>query len=160
VRTCISEGAPRSPPPGFAPPEGEDTIEDGEIIGISAEDQLKLRALHIKNNHLQKQKEILEAKHQRVTMQAKVRQTILDEEQKARELEQEIALIQGEDPYNLQRGPLVALVAFQQNIQGGDPFHPQRGPHLPSSRFPGNQLPRRAKSASSVAPSVTLASQL
>jgi hypothetical protein len=37
--------------------EGEDTIEDGEVIGISAEDQLKLRALRIKNNHLQKQKE-------------------------------------------------------------------------------------------------------
>jgi hypothetical protein len=52
--------------------EGEDTIEDDEVIGISAEDQLKLRALRIKNNHLQKQKEILEAKHQRVTMQAKV----------------------------------------------------------------------------------------
>jgi hypothetical protein len=76
--------------------EGEDTIEDDEVIGISAEDQLKLRALRIKNNHLQKQKEILEAKHQRVTMQAKVRQMILDEEQKARELEQEITLIQGE----------------------------------------------------------------
>jgi hypothetical protein len=42
VRTCSSEGAPRAPPPGFAPPEGEDTIEDGKIIGISAEDQLKL----------------------------------------------------------------------------------------------------------------------
>jgi hypothetical protein len=49
--------------------------------------------MRIKNNHLQKQKEILEAKCQRVTMQAKVRQTILDEEQKARELEQEIALV-------------------------------------------------------------------
>jgi hypothetical protein len=93
VRTCSSEGAPQAPPPGFAPPEGEDTIEDGEVIGISAEDQLKLRALCIKNNHLQKQKEILEAKRQRLTMQAKVRQMIQDEEQRARELEQEIALI-------------------------------------------------------------------
>jgi hypothetical protein len=64
VRTCSSEGAPQAPPPGFAPPKGEDTIEDGEVIGISAEDQLKLRALRIKNNHLQKQKEILEAKRQ------------------------------------------------------------------------------------------------
>jgi hypothetical protein len=61
VRTCSSKGASRAPPPGFAPPEGEDSIEDGEIIGISTKDQLKLRALHIKNNHLQKQKEILEA---------------------------------------------------------------------------------------------------
>jgi hypothetical protein len=116
MRTCSSEGAPRAPPPGFAPPEGEDTIEDGEIIGISSEDQLKLRALRIKNNHLQKQKEILEAKRQRVTMQAKVRQMILDEEQKARELEQEITPIQGKGPYNLQRGPLAAPVVFQQNI--------------------------------------------
>ena len=71
MRNYSSEGAPRAPPPGFAPLEGEDTIEDGEIIGISTEDQLKLRALRIKNNHLQKQKEILEAKRQRVTMQAK-----------------------------------------------------------------------------------------
>jgi hypothetical protein len=46
----------RAPPPGFTPLEGEDSIEDGEIIGISAEDQLKLRALRIKNNHLQKKK--------------------------------------------------------------------------------------------------------
>jgi hypothetical protein len=42
VRTCSSEGAPQAPPPGFTHPEGEDTIEDGEIICISAEDQLKL----------------------------------------------------------------------------------------------------------------------
>jgi hypothetical protein len=42
MRTCTSEGAPQAPPPGFALPEGEDTIEDREVIGISAEDQLKL----------------------------------------------------------------------------------------------------------------------
>jgi hypothetical protein len=64
-------------------------------------------------------------------MQAKVRQMILDEEQRARELEQEIALMQGEGPYNLQHGPLAPLVAFQQNTQTGDPFHPQRGPIIP-----------------------------
>jgi hypothetical protein len=52
--STASEGAPQAPPPGFAPPEGEDTIEDGEVIGISAKDQLKLRAPRIKNNHLQK----------------------------------------------------------------------------------------------------------
>jgi hypothetical protein len=52
IHTCSSEGAPQAPPLGFAPPEGEDTIEDGEVISISAEDQLKLRALRIKNNHL------------------------------------------------------------------------------------------------------------
>jgi hypothetical protein len=115
VRTCSSEGAPQAPPPGFAHPEGEDTVEDGAIIGILAEDQLKLRALRIKNNHLQKQKEILEAKRQRVTMQAKVRQMILDEEHKARELEQQIAGIQSEDPYHLQRGPLVTSATFQRN---------------------------------------------
>jgi hypothetical protein len=63
-------------------------MKDGEIIDISAEDQLKLRALRIKNNHLQKQKEILVAKRQRINMQAKVRQMILDDEQKAQEVEQ------------------------------------------------------------------------
>jgi hypothetical protein len=73
VRTSSFKGAPQAPSPGFAPLEGEDTIEDKEAIGISAEDQLKLRALRIKNHHLQKQKEILEAKRQRVTMQAKAR---------------------------------------------------------------------------------------
>jgi hypothetical protein len=87
--------------PGFIHQEGEDTIEDGEIIDISAEEQLKLRALCIKNNHLQKLKEILAAKRQRVNMQAKVRQMILDEEQKARELEQQIADMQGEDQYHM-----------------------------------------------------------
>jgi hypothetical protein len=64
VRTYSSEGAPQAPPPGFAPLEGKDTIEDREVISISAEDQLKLRALRIKNDHLQKQKEILDAKRQ------------------------------------------------------------------------------------------------
>jgi hypothetical protein len=75
-------------------------------------------------------------------MQAKVRQMILDEEQKARELEQEIALIQGEGSYNLQHGPVVAPVAFQQNMQGGDPFHSQRGPIIP-------QLPLSRESTTS-----------
>jgi hypothetical protein len=45
-------GVPQAPPPGFIHREGEDIIEDGEIIGISAENQLKLRAMRIKNNHL------------------------------------------------------------------------------------------------------------
>jgi hypothetical protein len=64
-------------------------------------------------------------------MQAEVRQMILDEEQKARELEQEIALMQGEGPYNLQHDPLAPPVAFQQNTQARDPLHPQRGPIIP-----------------------------
>jgi hypothetical protein len=131
VRTCSFEGAPQAPPPGFAPPEGEDTIVDGEVIDISAEDQLKLRALRIKNNHMQKQKEILEAKRQRITMQAKVRQMIQDEEQRARELEQEITLIQGEGLYNLQRGSLAPPVPLNQHIQAGDPFQSQCGPFIP-----------------------------
>ena len=41
-------------PPGFAPPEGVDVIEDGEVIGVLAEEQLQLRALRIKNRNLQK----------------------------------------------------------------------------------------------------------
>jgi hypothetical protein len=78
--TCSFGGVPQAPPPGFAAPEGEDAIEDGEVIGISAEDQLQLWALRIKNHNLQKHKDILEAKRQRV---AKVRQMIQDEEQRA-----------------------------------------------------------------------------
>jgi hypothetical protein len=96
ARTCSSGGQPQAPPPCFAPPEGDDTIEDGEVISISAEEQLQLRALRIKNRNLQKQRDILEAKRQRVTVQAKVRQMIWDEEQRAQELEQEITLMQNE----------------------------------------------------------------
>jgi hypothetical protein len=78
LRTC-SSGGQSQPPPGFAPLEGEDATEDGEVIGMSAEEQLQLRALRLKNRNLQKQKEILEAKLQRVSAQAKVRQMIRDE---------------------------------------------------------------------------------
>jgi hypothetical protein len=39
-------------PPGFAPLEGEDATEDDEVIGVSAEEQLQLRALRIKNRNL------------------------------------------------------------------------------------------------------------
>jgi hypothetical protein len=65
------------PPPGFAPLEGADLTEDGEVLGVSAEEQLQLRALRLKNRNLQRQKEILEAKRQRVSALAKVRQMIL-----------------------------------------------------------------------------------
>jgi hypothetical protein len=73
LRTCSSGGQPQAPPPDFAPPEGEDATEDGEVIDVSVEEQLQLRAMRIKNRNLQKQKEILEAKRQRVTAQDKVR---------------------------------------------------------------------------------------
>jgi hypothetical protein len=46
-------------------------------------------------------------------MQAKVRQMILDEEQKARELEQQITEMQGEGPYHMQCGPLITPAAFK-----------------------------------------------
>ena len=80
-------------PPGFAPPEGADLTEDGEVLDVSAEEQLQLRTLRIKNHNLQRQKEILEAKRQRVSALAKVRQMIHDKEQKAQDLEREIALM-------------------------------------------------------------------
>jgi hypothetical protein len=79
LHTYSSGGQPQ-PPPGLAPLEGADATEDGKVISISAEEQLQLRALRIKNRNLQKQKEILEAKCQRVSVQAKVRQMICDEE--------------------------------------------------------------------------------
>jgi hypothetical protein len=64
-------------------------------------------------------------------MQSKVRQMIQDEEQRAQELEQEITLMQGNDQYNLQRGPLAPPAPLQQYNQAGDPFIPQRGPFIP-----------------------------
>jgi hypothetical protein len=67
LRTCSSGGQLQAPP-GFAPLEGEDATEDGEVISVLAEEQLQLRALRIKNRNLQKQKEILEAKCQRVSV--------------------------------------------------------------------------------------------
>jgi hypothetical protein len=124
--TYSSEGLPQAPPPGFAPPEVEDAAEDGEVISISAEEQLQLQALRIKNRNLQKQKDILEAKRQRVTAQAKVRQIIRDEEQRSQELEKEIALMQSEGPHDLQHGP-----PLQQRVPARDLFIPQRGPFIP-----------------------------
>jgi hypothetical protein len=121
LRTCSSGGQPQLPP-GFAPPEGADATEDGDVIGVSVEEQLQLHAVRIKNRNLQKQKEILEAKRQRVSAQAMVRQMIRDEEQKAQELEQEIALMQREGQLGLQHGP-----PLQQRAQTEDLFIPQRG---------------------------------
>jgi hypothetical protein len=54
-----------------------------------------------------------------VSAQAKVRQMIRDEEQKAQELEQEIALMQREGHLGLQHGP-----PLQQRAQVEDPYFP------------------------------------
>jgi hypothetical protein len=51
LRTCGPEGQSQ-PPLGFAPPEGADLTEDGEVLGVSAEEQLQLRALRLKNRNL------------------------------------------------------------------------------------------------------------
>jgi hypothetical protein len=48
-------------------PRAHFPFKDGEVIGVSAEEHLQLRALRIKNRNLQKQKEILEAKRQCVS---------------------------------------------------------------------------------------------
>jgi hypothetical protein len=141
LRTCSSEGQPQAPPPGFAPLEGEDATKDGEVICVSTEEQLQLRALRIKNCNLQKQKEILEAKRQHVSVQAKVCQMIRDEEQRARELEQEIALMQREGQHDLQHGP-----PLQQRAPAKDLFIPQREPFIPhATAFQGiNYLDERS----------------
>jgi hypothetical protein len=140
LRTYSSGGQPQ-PPPGFAPPEGADATEDGEVIGVSAEEQLQLRTLRIKNRNLQKQKEILEAKRQRVSAQAKVCQMIRDVEQKAQELEQEIALMQCEGQLGLQHSP-----PLQQRAQIEDLFIPQRRHAIPhAAAFQGvNYLNERS----------------
>jgi hypothetical protein len=118
-----------------------DATEDDEVIGVSAEEQLQLRALCIKNRNLQKQKEILEAKRQRVSAQGKVRQMIRNEEQKAQELEQEIAVMQREGQLGLQHSP-----PLQQRAQIEDLFIPQRGHATPhAAAFQGvNYLDERS----------------
>jgi hypothetical protein len=118
LRTCGPEGQSQ-PPPGFAPLEGADLTEDGEVLGVSAEEQLQLRALRLKNNNLQRQKEILEAKRQRVSALAKVRQMIRDEEQKAQDLEREIALMQREGHLGLQHGPPLQQRAQLEDTREG-----------------------------------------
>jgi hypothetical protein len=128
LRTCGPEGQPQ-PPPGFAPPEGADLTEDGEVLGVSAEEQLQLRALRIKNRNLQRQKEILEAKRQRVSALAKVRQMIHDEEQKAQDLEQEITLMQREGHLGLQHRPPLQQRAQLEDIREGH-LGLQHGPPL------------------------------
>jgi hypothetical protein len=141
LHTCSSGGQPQQPPPGFAPLEGEDATEDGEVIGIPAEEQLQLRALRMKNRNLQRQKEILEAKRQRASAQAKVRQMIRDEKLRAQELEQEIAFMQREGQHDLQHGP-----PLQQRAPVEDIFIPQRGPVIPhAAAFQGvNYLDERS----------------
>ena len=139
-RTCGTEGQSQ-PPPGFAPLEGADLTEDGEVLGVSTEEQLQLRALRLKNRNLQRQKEILEAKRQRVSALAKVRQMIRDEEQKAQDLEREIALMQREGHLGLQHGP-----PLQQRAQPEDPRFPQRDHTFPhAAPFQGvNYLDERS----------------
>jgi hypothetical protein len=103
--------------------------EDGEVLGVSAEEQLQLRALRLKNRNLQRQKEILEAKRQRVSALAKVRQMIRDEEQKAQDLEREIALMQHEGHLGLQHGPPLQQRAQLEDIREGH-LGLQHGPPL------------------------------
>jgi hypothetical protein len=97
--------------------------------------------LRNKNRNLQRQKEILEAKRQRVSAQAKVRQMIRDKEQKAQELEQEIALMQREGQLSLQHGP-----PLQQHAQIEDLFIPEREDTTPhAAAFQGvNYLDERS----------------
>jgi hypothetical protein len=140
LRTCGPEGQSQRPQ-GFAPPEGVDLTEDGEALGVSAEEQLQLCALRLKNRNLQRQKEILEAKRQRVSALAKVRQMIHDEEQKAQDLEREIALMQREGHLGLQHGPPLQQRAQLEDtreghlgLQHGPPL--QQRAQLEDPRFP------------------------
>jgi hypothetical protein len=66
---------------------------------------------------------------------------IQDEEQKARELEQEIALMQCEGQHDLQHDP-----PLQQRAPAGDLFAPQRRPFIPhAAAFQGiNYLDERS----------------
>jgi hypothetical protein len=116
--------------------------------GVSVEEQLQLRALRLKNRNLQRQKEILEAKRQRVSALAKVRQMIRDEEQKAQDLEREIALMQREGHLGLQHWPPLQQRAQLEDmreghlgLQHGPPLQQRAQPEDP--RFPSATTPSR-----------------
>jgi hypothetical protein len=142
LRTCGPKGQSQ-PLPGFAPLEGADLTEDGEVLGILAEEQLQLRALRLKNCNLQRQKEILEAKRQRVSTLAKVRQMIRDEEQKAQDLEREIALMQREGHLGLQHGPPLQQRAQLEDTREGH-LGLQHGPPLQQRAQPEDlRFPQR-----------------
>jgi hypothetical protein len=66
---------------------------------------------------------------------------IRDEEERARELEQEITLMQSGGQHNLLHGP-----PLQQRVPTGDLFIPQRGPFIPhATTFQGiNYLDERS----------------
>jgi hypothetical protein len=76
-------------------------------------------------------------------MQAKVRQMILDEEQKAKELEQHITEMQGEDPHHQRQDPdyhlhmPVPAPATFQGLNYLDERSPL-APHLQASIWPNN----------------------
>jgi hypothetical protein len=89
-----------------------------------------------RNRNLQRQKEILEAKRQRVSALAKVWQMIRDKEQKAQDLEREIALMQREGHLGLQNGPpqLEDTREGHLSLQHGPPLQHRAQPEDP--RFP------------------------
>jgi hypothetical protein len=81
---------------------------------------------------------------------------IRDEKQRARELEQEIALMQSEGQHSLQHEP-----PLQQHVPAGDLFIPQCGPFIPHvTAFQGINYLNERSPPGTAAPSITLARQL
>jgi hypothetical protein len=126
-----------STPTRFTHPEGEYTVEDGEIIGISTEDQLKLRALRIKNNHLQKQKR--NTRSQTPACHHASQSAINDTGRGTKS-----SGARARNCRYTKRRPLQPLAwpphgpgAFQQNIQGEGPYHPQCSPLVPPAALQG-----------------------
>lgn len=79
--------ASRQPLLGMPTLDDDEDLPEGKDLGINIEDQLKLHSLCMKNNHLEKQMEVLTARRQRTMMQSRIRQLIQDEEEKSRALQ-------------------------------------------------------------------------
>jgi hypothetical protein len=100
THTCSSKGLPQAPLPGFTPRGRRHRRRQQNLRHFGRRPTQTASPSHQEQSFIET-KRILAAKRQRITMQAKVRQMILDKEQKARELEQQIAYMQGEGSHHM-----------------------------------------------------------
>jgi hypothetical protein len=154
VRTCSSEDAPQAPPPGFALPEGEDTIEDGEVImqATSSAHQKPPPPEAERNPRSQ------------ASTSHHASQGVLDDTRRGAESSE----ARTRDRAHARRRPVQPTARPARTAStspavcpGRRPMHTTARPFNPTSHiFPGDQLPRRAKPPGSTTPSIALARQL
>jgi hypothetical protein len=138
IRTCSSVGVPRAPPLGLTPRGRRHRRRRRKLRHFSRRPTQAASPSHLEQS-------LTEAKRNTcsqapVHMQAKVRQMILDEEQNARELEQQIADMQGEHHYQLQQNSPYILVVAPTTFHGINYLDERSplAPQLQASPWPSN----------------------